>query len=29
MTDEDIHNLLPGALQRHADENRDDVLGDE
>ena len=26
MTDEDIHNLLPTALQRHADENRDDVL---
>ena len=26
MTDEDIHNLLPSALQRHADENRDDVL---
>jgi hypothetical protein len=26
MTDEDIHNLLPSALQQHADENRDDVL---
>ena len=26
MTDEDIHDLLPTALQRHADENRDDVL---
>ena len=26
MTDDDIHNLLPSALQRHADENRDDVL---
>jgi hypothetical protein len=26
MTDEDIHNLLPTALQRHADSNRDDVL---
>jgi hypothetical protein len=26
MTDEDIHDLLPSALQRHADENRDDVL---
>jgi hypothetical protein len=26
MTDEDIHNLLPSALQRHADANRDDVL---
>ena len=26
MSDEDIHNLLPSALQRHADENRDDVL---
>jgi len=26
MTDEDIHNLLPSALQRHADGNRDDVL---
>ena len=26
MSDEEIHNLLPTALQRHADENRDDVL---
>jgi hypothetical protein len=26
LTDEDIHNLLPTALQRHADENRDDTL---
>ena len=26
MSDEDIHNLLPSALQHHADENRDDVL---
>jgi hypothetical protein len=27
MTDEEIHDLLPSALQRHADEtNRDDVL---
>ena len=26
MSDEDIHNLLPSALQRHAEENRDDVL---
>jgi hypothetical protein len=26
MSDEDIHNLLPSALQRHADDNRDDVL---
>ena len=25
MSDEEIHNLLPTALQRHADENRDDV----
>jgi hypothetical protein len=25
MSDEDIHNLLPSALQRHAEENRDDV----
>jgi hypothetical protein len=26
MSDEEIHNLLPSALQRHAEENRDDVL---
>src|ERR1700748_2834746 len=26
LTDEEIHNLLPTALQRHANENRDDVL---
>jgi hypothetical protein len=27
MSDEEIHNLLPTALQRHAaDHNRDDVL---
>jgi hypothetical protein len=26
MSDDDIHNLLPSALQRHSDENRDDVL---
>ena len=26
MSDEEIHNLLPSALQRHADDNRDDVL---
>ena len=26
MSDEDIHNLLPSALQRHADDNRDEVL---
>ena len=26
MSDEDVHNLLPSALQRHADDNRDDVL---
>ena len=24
MSDEEIHNLLPTALQRHATENRDD-----
>jgi hypothetical protein len=24
MSDEDIHNLLPTALQRHADEKRED-----
>ena len=24
LTDEDIHNLLPTALQRHADEKRED-----
>jgi cation transport regulator ChaB len=29
MTDEEIHDLLPSALQRHADENRDDTLPDE
>ena len=29
LTDEDIHNLLPTALQRHASENRDDVLESE
>jgi hypothetical protein len=29
LTDDEIHNLIPTALQRHAD-NRDDVLpGDE
>jgi len=26
MSDDEIHDLLPSALQRHADENRDDVL---
>jgi hypothetical protein len=26
MSEEEIHNLLPSALQRHATENRDDVL---
>jgi hypothetical protein len=26
MSDEEIHNLLPTALQRHARENRDDTL---
>jgi hypothetical protein len=26
MSDEEIHNLLPSALQRHATENCDDVL---
>jgi hypothetical protein len=26
MTDDEIHNLLPTALQRHADDNRDDLL---
>jgi hypothetical protein len=26
MSDEDIHNLLPSALQRHAEDNRDDEL---
>ena len=26
MSDEEIHNLLPSALQRHAEGNRDDVL---
>jgi hypothetical protein len=26
MSDEEIHNLLPTALQRHASENRDDIL---
>ena len=26
MSDDDIHNLLPSALQRHADDNRDDAL---
>ena len=25
MTDEEIHNLLPTALQRHADRNPDDA----
>jgi hypothetical protein len=25
LTDEDIHDLLPSALQRHADEKREDV----
>jgi hypothetical protein len=25
MTDDEIHNLLPTALQRHADENPDDA----
>jgi hypothetical protein len=30
MSDEEIHNLLPTALQRHAEErNRDDTLPDE
>jgi hypothetical protein len=27
MSDEDIHNLLPSALQRHADENRRRAAG--
>jgi hypothetical protein len=26
MSDEEIHNLLPTALQRHATENRDDEI---
>jgi len=26
MSDDELHDLLPTALQRHADENRDDVL---
>ena len=26
MSDDEIHNLLPSALQRHAEDNRDDVL---
>jgi hypothetical protein len=26
MSDEEIHNLLPSALQRHAEDNCDDVL---
>jgi hypothetical protein len=26
LTDEEIHDLLPTALQRHHSENRDDVL---
>ncbi len=26
MSDDEIHDLLPSALQRHHDENRDDVL---
>lgn len=26
LTDADIHDLLPTALQRHHTENRDDVL---
>jgi hypothetical protein len=29
MSDEEIHDLLPSALQRHAAENRDDTLPDE
>jgi hypothetical protein len=30
MSDEEIHDYLPTALQRHLDENRDDTLpGDE
>jgi cation transport regulator ChaB len=29
MSDEEIHDLLPSALQRHADENRDDTLPEE
>jgi len=26
MSDEEVHNYLPTALQRHLDENRDDQL---
>ena len=29
MSDEEIHNLLPSALQRHADDNWDDNRDDE
>jgi hypothetical protein len=29
MSDEEIHDLLPTALERHATENRDDVLAGE
>jgi hypothetical protein len=29
MSDEEIHDLLPSALQRHAEENRDDELYDD
>ena len=29
MSDEEIHALLPSALERHATENRDDVLPEE
>ena len=29
MSDDEIHNLLPTALQRHADQYRDDTLPEE
>jgi hypothetical protein len=29
MTDEEIHDLLPTALQRREEGNRDDTLADE
>jgi NADH:ubiquinone oxidoreductase subunit len=28
MTDDEIHDAIPGAVERHATTNRDDVLGD-
>ncbi len=28
MSDQEIHDLLPTALERHHTENRDDQLGD-